>query len=302
MAAAGAVASRHLRSAVQPRLIVAGADFVVALDPLPVIARVTSIAEDHQGRIPPALQVELARYAAHRDGPVVTPWPAGAGPFDIGEFVVTLWERAPNRPVSPESVGRALRRFHECIADFPGSLPSFDPRPMVRRIAADLPPTDHATAAVLLAGCDSASFRISPGNHCTVMRMPAMRSVVGPSLCGPTWNMRASVRSNGTWRARPTRRRCWAAGYRKPAPCFPPMATMQPVEAPCWRTWSVFTWRHRLQPRSWPARICGPSRTSAWSGCDADSASGGRSCRLRRSREAPIDTAGESGRSFQTRP
>jgi Ser/Thr protein kinase RdoA (MazF antagonist) len=155
MAAAGAVASRYLRSAVQPRLIVAGADFVVALDPLPVIARVTSIAEDHQGRIPPALQVELARYAAHRDGPVVAPWPAGAGPFDIGEFVVTLWERAPNRPVSPESVGRALRRFHECITDFPGSLPSFDPRPTVRRIAADLPPTDHATAAVLLAGCDS---------------------------------------------------------------------------------------------------------------------------------------------------
>ena len=118
MAAAGAVASRYLRSAVQPRLIVAGADFVVALDPLPVIARVTSIAEDHQGRIPPALQVELARYAAHRDGPVVAPWPAGAGPFDIGEFVVTLWERAPNRPVSPESVGRALRRFHECIDFF----------------------------------------------------------------------------------------------------------------------------------------------------------------------------------------
>ena len=117
MAAAGAVASRYLRSAVQPRLIVAGADFVVALDPLPVIARVTSIAEDHQGRIPPALQVELARYAAHRDGPVVAPWPAGAGPFDIGEFVVTLWERAPNRPVSPESVGHAL---HDCTSASPG--------------------------------------------------------------------------------------------------------------------------------------------------------------------------------------
>jgi Ser/Thr protein kinase RdoA (MazF antagonist) len=138
--------------------MVAGADFVVALDPLPVIARVTSIAENHEGRIPPPRQVELARYAADRSGPVVAPLPGGAGPFVIGDFIVTLWERAPNQPVSPESVGHALRELHECIADFPGSLPSFDPRPAVARIAAGLPPSDHDTAVVLLAGCESLEF------------------------------------------------------------------------------------------------------------------------------------------------
>jgi hypothetical protein len=157
------VASRVGLSAIQPRWLVAGADFVVALEPLPVVARVTSVQENHEGRIPPALQVALARHAAHRGGPVVAPWSGGVGPFDAGEFIVTLWERAADQPVTPESVGHALRDLHAAIVDFPGELPSFDPRPAVRRIVADLPPSAHDTAAVLLAACEFVELPDLPG-------------------------------------------------------------------------------------------------------------------------------------------
>ncbi len=163
LAAVAVAASRVGLSSVRPRLLVAGGDFVVALEPLPVVARVTSRQESHVGRIPPALQVALARHAAHRGGPVVAPWSGGAGPLDAGEFIVTLWERAADQPLTPESVGHALRDLHVAIADFPGELPSFDPRPAVRRIVADLPPSAHDTAAVLLAACEFVELPDLPG-------------------------------------------------------------------------------------------------------------------------------------------
>ena len=163
LTAVSVVASRVGLSAIRPRLLVAGADFVVALEPRPVVARVTALQENHEGRIPPAVQLALARHAARRGGPVVAPWSGGAGPFDAEEFIVTLWERAADQPLTPESVGHALRELHAAIADFPGDLPSFDPRPVVRRIVADLPPSAHDTAAVLLAACGFVELPNLPG-------------------------------------------------------------------------------------------------------------------------------------------
>jgi Ser/Thr protein kinase RdoA (MazF antagonist) len=145
---------------------------------------VTSLRENHEGRIPPAVQVALARHAAHRGGPVVAPWWRGAGPLDAGEFIVTLWERAADQPVTPESVGHALRHLHAAIADFPGELPSFDPRPAVRRIVADLPPSAHDTAAVLLAACDSVGLPDHPGQP--LHGDPHFGNALG-SASGPLW-------------------------------------------------------------------------------------------------------------------
>jgi Ser/Thr protein kinase RdoA (MazF antagonist) len=182
LTAAAVVASRVGLSAVRPRLLVAGADVVVAMEPRPVVARVTSLHENHEGRIAPAVQVARARHAEHRGGPVVAPWSGGAGPFDTGEFIVTLWERVADQPVTPESVGHALRHLHAAIADFPGELPSFDPRPAARRIVADLPPSAHDTAAVLLAACDFCELPDLPGQplHGDAHFGNALGSTAGP--------------------------------------------------------------------------------------------------------------------------
>ena len=159
--AAAQVACRLGLGETQPRVLAVGGDIVIALEPLPIIARVGPLLTDRQlaGQrrvIPPPLQVELAAYAAARGGPVVSPLPgAGAGPHVIGELTVTLRERSPNHPITPAAVGRSLRRLHEVIAGFGGDLPSFDRRPDARRIAEELPASAHETAVILRATCDA---------------------------------------------------------------------------------------------------------------------------------------------------
>ena len=234
LAAVAVVASRVGLSAVRPRLLFAGADFIVALEPLPIVARVTSLQENHEGRIPPAVQVTLARYAAHRGGPVVAPWSGGAGPHDAGEFIVTLWERAADQPLTPESVGHALRDLHAAIADFTGELPFFDPRPAVRRIVADLPPSAHDTVAVLLAACEFIELPDLPGQP---LHGDAHFGNALGSASGPLWTdleYACSGPSNGTWRARHIWRRCWAGECPKPGPCSPPMARTPSTARMCW--------------------------------------------------------------------
>ena len=153
-AAAAAVATHVGLGPTRPQVISAGWECVVALEPLPVIARVSRVNAGSAGLTSPELQIELAAHVSARGGPVVPPLAGGAGPHVVGEFIVTLWDRIPDHPKSPREVGRSLRRWHHIIADFPGALPSFDPRSAARRIAAELPADAHETAAVLRSACD----------------------------------------------------------------------------------------------------------------------------------------------------
>jgi Ser/Thr protein kinase RdoA (MazF antagonist) len=137
-----------------PRVLSTGSTSVIALEPLPVVARVCSAAHD-QRHTSQEQQVALATFAAARGGPVVRPL-AGVGGSQLENgFVVSLWERVWDVPAAPDAVGRSLRRLHTAIAAFPGKLPSFDPRPQIRRIAAELPQSAHEAAVVLSAACDT---------------------------------------------------------------------------------------------------------------------------------------------------
>jgi Ser/Thr protein kinase RdoA (MazF antagonist) len=168
-------------------VLAVGWGFVIGLEPLPVVARVTTVGDQPPGLLPPAIQVELAAFAAARGAPVVPPLTSvDPGPHHWGRFVVTLWERiAAGHPVTPESAGRSLRQLHEIIADFGGALPSFDPRPGARRIAAELPAGAQRTAEILCAACDA----------CLLPDLPEQPlhgdAHLGNALGGPTgplWN------------------------------------------------------------------------------------------------------------------
>ena len=180
-AAAAGVPFRVGLGQTRPRVLAVGWSFIVALEPLSVVARVSRVADDKQ-RVPQTMQVELAAYAVRRGGPVVPPLPGrDPGPHLEDGFVVTLWDH----PVTPGSVGRSLHHLHEAIAEFRGVLPSFDPRPGVRRIADALPDSAHETAMVLRAGCDTYRCPDLPVQplHADVHLGNALG---GPS--GPLWN------------------------------------------------------------------------------------------------------------------
>lgn len=184
-AAAAQVAVRVGLGQTRPRVLAVGWSLIVALEPLPVIARVSRAAGDRQ-RVSLAVQVDFASYAARCGGPVVPPLPGHqAGPHIQDGFVVTFWERVTDHPVTPDAVGRSLRRLHEAIAGFTGVLPGFDPRPEVRRIAGELPDTASETAVILRVGCDAVRWPDLPEQplHGDAHLGNALG---GPS--GPLWN------------------------------------------------------------------------------------------------------------------
>jgi Ser/Thr protein kinase RdoA (MazF antagonist) len=98
---------------------------VVLLPEAAVVAKVTP------SRNAEALGRELAvgLHLAARDAPTVRPLSDGAaGPYDLNGRVLTLWSYCPPGPAREQpgvELGRALRAFHEALADFAGPLPPF---------------------------------------------------------------------------------------------------------------------------------------------------------------------------------
>ena len=78
-----------------------------------------------------ALGRELAvgLHLAARGAPTVRPLPDGdAGPYELNGRVLTLWSYFPPAPAGEQpglELGRALRAFHEALADFASPLPPF---------------------------------------------------------------------------------------------------------------------------------------------------------------------------------
>ncbi len=110
---------------------------VVHLSPAAVVARVAPVSEEAVVR----RQVEVTAHLAARGAPVAPPWP-DAGPFLVGDRVVTLWtlvDHDPERPLDGAAAGRALREVHDGLADFDADdLPLFPRLDEVRRILAGL--------------------------------------------------------------------------------------------------------------------------------------------------------------------
>jgi Ser/Thr protein kinase RdoA (MazF antagonist) len=112
----------------RPVVLRAAWHVLVHLEPLPIVARVSSSLPFPEGPDPDGLVRELA-VAAHLAGagaPVIPPAAEVApAPHRHDGHIVTFWRYVePQDPPDPRQAGRGLRTIHEALADFDGALPS----------------------------------------------------------------------------------------------------------------------------------------------------------------------------------
>jgi hypothetical protein len=150
------VSERALRAAVgcaealdvrfsRPFVLRDSCNLIVWLDPLPVVARVsTATASVRSGDAWLAREVAVASFLAAAGLPVVAPSDVvDPGPHAWEGFTLTFWQLADEigDPVDAERAGRALRECHEALASFDGNveLPRFgglvEAQSILRRLA-----------------------------------------------------------------------------------------------------------------------------------------------------------------------
>ncbi|MFN8151024.1 MAG: phosphotransferase [Solirubrobacterales bacterium] len=130
----------------RPRIISAGANVVVALDPASVIARACgelgplrpNRGGDHMTR-----ELALAAWIAERGGPIVPPSARiDPGPHLRDGYWLGFWEPADGpSEVDANGAAPALRELHEVIADYDAELP------VMSQVIDDVPPMLAAAVA-----------------------------------------------------------------------------------------------------------------------------------------------------------
>lgn len=145
--AACAVARAHGLSCGEPVILREAWHVLVHLQPLPIVARVSSSIPFPEGPRPDDVVRELAvaRHAALAGAPVVPPAEElDPGPHCHGGRVITFWTYAPSRgPVDARVAGRGLRTIHEALADFDAeALPAAGHGEDVAAMLATVPASD----------------------------------------------------------------------------------------------------------------------------------------------------------------
>jgi hypothetical protein len=181
VSAAVAVAREQGLAAADPVLLHARHSVVVHLAPAPVVARVALTGSVLGEDVATALGV--AAYAASQGAPVASPADElDPGPHERHGAVVSFWRHvAHDGPVDAAAAGDALRALHEAIRTAPIPLPSFDPRPVVERVAPLLEPR-HAEALLAAA----ARVELPPG-EARPLHGDAHLGNVLQSAAGPVW-------------------------------------------------------------------------------------------------------------------
>jgi hypothetical protein len=113
----------------EPVVLRAAWHVLVHLQPLPIVARVSSSIPFPEG--PPQEDVirelQVAEHAVRAGAPVIPPTDAvDPGPHRHRGRIVTLWRFvAPQGDLDPRAAGRGLRAIHEALLDYDGDLPAF---------------------------------------------------------------------------------------------------------------------------------------------------------------------------------
>lgn len=144
--AAVAVAREHGLAVERPRVLSETNNVLIALEPAPVVARVTkklapirpNAGGDHLRR-----EVELASFVHARGGPVVAPSAElPLGPHFRGGHWLSFWERAEGEVrASVEEAAPLLRELHRLIEDFDSDLR------VMSSVLDDVPPLLRAARA-----------------------------------------------------------------------------------------------------------------------------------------------------------
>jgi len=134
--AAVTVAARFGLAATEPAVLADGANIVVYLRPVPVVAKVAASTPEVRPRVQDWLQRELdvSAFLAAEGAPVVPPSPElPATPHDDDGHVMSFWPYLPPAdpafPLRPdeETIGSMLRDLHAVLRRYPKALPELAP-------------------------------------------------------------------------------------------------------------------------------------------------------------------------------
>jgi Ser/Thr protein kinase RdoA (MazF antagonist) len=134
--AAVTVAARFGLAATEPAVLADGANIVVYLRPVPVVAKVAASTPEVRPRVEDWLQRELgvSAFLAAEGAPVVPPSPElPATTHHDGGHVMSFWRYVPPadpaRPLRPdeETIGSMLRDLHAVLRRYPRPLPVLAP-------------------------------------------------------------------------------------------------------------------------------------------------------------------------------
>ena len=121
---------------------------IVQLRPSPVVARVPVLFGALRGREAVEAELRAARFLVGAGAPVAGPaTEVDCGPHEVGGTLVTFWRYLEHERYGSDTraVGRALRRFHGAFAPYPERLVPCARLEELRRVAAELEPSAHAT-------------------------------------------------------------------------------------------------------------------------------------------------------------
>jgi len=143
--AAAAVARAHGLACEEPVVLRNAWHVLVHLQPLPLVARVTSgapgVAPDDVLR-----ELEVARHLVRAGAPVVEPSDLlDPGPHEHDGHVLVFWKYLTREgELDPAAAGRGLRTIHDALADYDGDLPVAGRAGEVDEMLAAFPPSQDA--------------------------------------------------------------------------------------------------------------------------------------------------------------
>lgn len=190
------IVSKRLRlGEVNPRVIGRFSNLVIALDPLPIVARIatgTALLRDTLAFA--RREVEIAAFLAAKNAAVVGPCETAlAGPHKVDGWTVSLWQRVEilPRPPDPMEAGRRLAACHKLLRSYGGAVPKFGifdelkqllAHPMVQQAISEKDRTklgEQAQACSLALETFSASYQPLHGD--------SHRKNVFSTADGPLW-------------------------------------------------------------------------------------------------------------------
>lgn len=163
-----AVASRCGLPPARPRLLRAGSNTLLRLEPLPVVARVATVTALVRPGVAAwlARDIALARHVHDAGVPVALPCAGDlAGPHHQDGFDLSLWqyvEHRPDAPVDPGLFAGKLAELHAALAGFPGAADARGPVGDIRHCLALVDAPASLSADVDRLADELARFPVRP--------------------------------------------------------------------------------------------------------------------------------------------
>jgi hypothetical protein len=185
------LSSRLQLGSVTPRIVGQFSNLVVALDPLPIVARIatgTALVRDAFSFA--QREVALCSYLSQRNAPVVSPCDmAPPGPHMVDGWIISLWQRVDILPrlADPVEASRRLAACHALLRaySYQDTLPYFGVFDELQQLLGHIPKQDRLMIESQALDCRSALAAYRARAH--PLHGDAHRKNVFHTPQGPLW-------------------------------------------------------------------------------------------------------------------